>query len=191
MPTERMNIFGCIAFILTCTAASLLTAGCIIPDWRITNQETERLTEKEGMLSKTTCINSICRTVYVLGKIDGGEEWFFICKVFALFAMCLCNMAALLQLFYFCFTKRMVRTPSMYMVGCAGVFILMCVFIFIAMYQTAQQQNIYTDVEIKLGYPVGLCMVAGVFAIAAAIMTAVSAIRAEKDVKNRDRKSVV
>lgn len=59
----------------------------------------------------------------------------------------------------------------------------MCVFIFIAMYQKAQQQNIYTDIEIKLGYPVGLCMVAGVFAIAAAIMTAVSAIRAEKDIK--------
>ena len=25
------------------------------------------------MLSKTTCINSNCHTVYVLGKIDGGE----------------------------------------------------------------------------------------------------------------------
>ncbi|XP_014769209.1 uncharacterized protein LOC106868442 [Octopus bimaculoides] len=179
--SERMNIFGYIALALTCTAATLHSVGISLPNWRITFKDDEKWVKKEGIMTLTMCKEFECTTVIEFSKIKGGEEWFFVCRVFAMFAAGLCLIATFLQLIYFCCPKQIIRAQSMYMLGSSGLFILMSVFIFIAMYQVAQQKNSYTDIEIRLGYPVGFCIIAGVLAIAAAILTAVSSIVAERD----------
>ncbi|GAB1602833.1 uncharacterized protein LOC115211739 [Argonauta hians] len=179
--SENMNVFGYLALALTCTAATLHSVGISLPNWRITFKAGDEWVKKEGIMTLTICKDFECTTVIEFGNIKGGEEWFFVCRVFAMFAAGLCLIATFFQLIYFCCPKRIIRAQSMYMLGCAGLFILMSVFIFIAMYQVAQQKNIYNDIEIRLGYPVGFCILAGVLAIAAAILTAVSSIRAERD----------
>ncbi|KAK3101890.1 hypothetical protein FSP39_007083 [Pinctada imbricata] len=104
--------------------------------------------------------------------IEGGSEWLFITRIFEVFGCMLVLLALLLHVIYLPVRADNARTPAIYILGAAGLFILAGSFVFIAMNGNLAVPT--RQSEQSLGFPVGLCILAGIVAIAASVLTAVA-----------------
>nr|KAG5702906.1 hypothetical protein BaRGS_034679 [Batillaria attramentaria] len=135
-----------------------------------------------GLWWSEECDDSECKTDSTT-ELKGGQEFFFISKVFESLAVLLVLVGLVLHVVYVPLRIPLVRQSAIYMLGAAGedqfcqaeegLFLLLATLIFVALYD-----NLHGPSEtIHLGPSFPISIVGGLLCIAASIVTAWASVR--------------
>lgn len=163
----KLIIWDWFSLVLTVVALVLHFAGFFIKQWWVNSNAVG--TSHVGMMSMRICeIACVNKTVL---DIEAGREWIFAVRVFEVFGIIFLLIGLLLAILMVTIRRRAIHTALTYVHGAAGVFILVGVFIFLGFHS---KMDVKLESEGSLRAPFGLCLVAGLVAIGAAVVTGVA-----------------
>ncbi|XP_061175319.1 uncharacterized protein LOC133184311 [Saccostrea echinata] len=174
MERKRLKTWDYIALVLVIFAFLLQVAGYFIPTWWSYNDPSARHTIVVSMLGSVENEAEVERTKTVI-EIEGGREWLFISRAFGAFGILLNFLSFIFHLLYMCIRYDCNRSASIYLLGASSLFILGGAIVFVALYKELAT-NLKPDLQ-TLGFPWGICILAGIVTIAASIVTAVATVK--------------
>lgn len=160
----KLIIWDWISLVLTIISVVLQLAAFFIKEWWVNSNDVG--TSHVGMMSFRIC-EIMCVNKTVL-DLEEGKEWIFAVRVFEVFGIIFLVIAIILAILMVTLRRRAVHTALTYIHGAAGVFILLGFFIFAGFHSSMDEK---LESEGSLRAPFGMCLVAGLVAIAAAIVT--------------------
>ncbi|KAK7491469.1 hypothetical protein BaRGS_00017298 [Batillaria attramentaria] len=167
----KINPVSVAAFVLTVVAVVFVLVGFALPRWYQLETAGNRKTWY-GLWWSEECDDSECKTDSTT-ELKGGQEFFFISKVFESLAVLLVLVGLVLHVVYVPLRIPLVRQSAIYMLGAAGLFLLLATLIFVALYD-----NLHGPSEtIHLGPSFPISIVGGLLCIAASIVTAWASVR--------------
>ncbi|KAK3603185.1 hypothetical protein CHS0354_036107 [Potamilus streckersoni] len=125
-----------------------------------------------GMLMESRCDSEICVDKNAL-KMEGGQEWLFVSRLFEAFGVVFGLAGLMFAILLVSLKKKIFHTLLIYIHGAAALFIFLGDFIFLGCHKSL-------GVEQKKGslnFPVGLCIVAGILCVAAAVVTGIALVK--------------
>lgn len=167
MERFKLIVLDWISLVLTIVAAAFHFAGFFIKEWWINTNDVG--TSHVGMMSLTVC-EITCVNKSVL-DIEEGNEWIFAVRVFEVFGIIFLLIALILAVLMITLRRKAIHTALTYIHGVACVFIMIGVFIFLGFHS---KLDVVLESEGSLRAPFGMCLVAGLVAIAAAVVTGVA-----------------
>ncbi|XP_062578029.1 uncharacterized protein LOC134262291 [Saccostrea cucullata] len=174
MERKRLKPWDYIALVIVIFAFLLQVAGYFIPTWWSYNDPSARHTIVVSMLGSVENEADVERTKTVI-EIEGGREWLFISRAFGAFGILLNFLSLIFHLLYMCIRYDCNRSASIYLLGASSLFILGGAIVFVALHKELTT-NLKPDLQ-TLGFPWGICILAGIVTIAASIVTAVATIK--------------
>lgn len=180
MSKPAIRAIDIVSFILTIVTIGVQCGGFFYPVWWSYESKTTQQKLKFGMIFSKECTsNGQCEDKAAV-VIEGGKEWLFLTRVFEAFGVLLCLIAVVVQIIFLPTRKYSVRSSAIYTLGAAGLFIWAGAFLFVAKY-TDLESGLPTGSEGTLAPGFGLCIAAGIFAFAAAIVTGVATVKKGDD----------
>lgn len=163
----KLIILDWISLLLTVLAVVLQVAGFSIKEWWVNSNDVG--TSHVGMWSLKMC-EVTCVDKGVL-DLEEGNEWIFTVRLFEVFGLIFLLIAGLLAILMVTLRRKAIHTALTYVHGAAAVFIILGVLIFLG-FHSKLDEKLESDGSLRA--PFGMCLVAGLVSIAAAIVTGVA-----------------
>ncbi|XP_052065074.1 uncharacterized protein LOC127704881 [Mytilus californianus] len=180
MSKPKIRILDIAAFVLTVLATIVQFAGFFLPNWWSYKSDTTEAKLEYGMLFSTECSPAGECKENTAVVIEGGKEWLFLTRIFEAFGVILCLIAFIVHIVFLPTRKYAVRAASIYTLGAAGLFALAGAFLFVAKYSDLGSQ-LATGKEGSPGPAFGICILAGVLSLVAAVVTGVATVKKGDD----------
>ncbi|XP_059168478.1 uncharacterized protein LOC131950387 [Physella acuta] len=168
-----VNPVSVTAFVLTCLGCvQTVTVIFITTWWSVSYSKTDRTFN--GVWSSEACKNVgggfSCHSVSAT-QLENGQEALFVSKVFATFTAVLSFVAVVLHVVYALTRVPIVRTTAIFMLGSAGLFGLLAVFVFAGFYSSLSVGSP------SLGVAFYLFLIGSIVCLVAAAFTAWASVR--------------